>query len=300
MQQDNRPTIFHFYNRVFFANPDIGALNVPGFRQLMLPEEILSADCLVIHLPSVLLANEVEPIFNLREIVPESQIWIAESMESAANNPAMDDANFMSLFDIEMTYRQSSDVWIPYTPAQLAQEYQLQPIKARRKMCCAFVSSRFNHSERQEYMAALFKLVAVDSYGKFMRNKRLLIDRGASSKHRVMKKYTYTLAFENSIATDYVTEKFYEPLMVGSIPIYLGAPNIDEFAPGENCFINVADFSGPAELAEFLKTADPANFHTWRQQELRATYKQQLQRLQRPSKDRLAVLLIDQMQRKKC
>lgn len=38
------------------------------------------------------------------------------------------------------------------------------------------------------------------------------------------------MAFENVIAMDYVTEKFYDPLIAGSVLVYLGAPNIADFA----------------------------------------------------------------------
>eukprot|EP00960_Hanusia_phi_P059267 764116-Hanusia_phi.AAC.5 len=44
---------------------------------------------------------------------------------------------------------------------------------------------------------------------------------------------------ENSFVDDYVTEKFYQALIAGSVPVYLGAPNIHEFAPSPNSFIDM-------------------------------------------------------------
>lgn len=38
------------------------------------------------------------------------------------------------------------------------------------------------------------------------------------------------------------------------MPVYLGAPNVADFAPGRRCFIDAADFAGPRELAEYLRT----------------------------------------------
>ena len=38
----------------------------------------------------------------------------------------------------------------------------------------------------------------------------------------------FVLAFENSVCNDYVTEKIYDVFAAGVVPIYLGAPNIDE------------------------------------------------------------------------
>lgn len=64
--------------------------------------------------------------------------------------------------------------------------------------------------------------------------------------------YKFVIAFENAIAPDYVTEKFFDPLLAGSLPIYRGAPNIKDFAPGENCFIHAKDFESPQALAAFI------------------------------------------------
>jgi hypothetical protein len=85
-----------------------------------------------------------------------------------------------------------------------------------------------------------------------MQNRRLIADHGRQSKLETIARYKFTLAFENTCSQDYVTGKFFDPLTVGSVPIYLCAPNIEDFAPGENCFINVADFPKPKALAEYL------------------------------------------------
>src|SRR5436309_7869652 len=97
----------------------------------------------------------------------------------------------------------------------------------------------------------------VDSYGTVLRNRGWdRADAGRDSKWELIAGYKFTLAFENSIAPDYVTEKFYDPLIAGSVPVYLGAPNVAEFAPAEHCFVNVADFAGTAQLAEYLRALD--------------------------------------------
>ena len=67
-----------------------------------------------------------------------------------------------------------------------------------------------------------------------------------------MSEYKFSIAFENAIAKDYITGKFFDPLIVGSVPIYLGAPNIDDFAPGDNCYININSFSSVKALANYL------------------------------------------------
>lgn len=39
-------------------------------------------------------------------------------------------------------------------------------------------------------------------------------------------RYKFILAIENGVCEDYITEKFWRPLMIGVIPIYFGSPSI--------------------------------------------------------------------------
>lgn len=43
---------------------------------------------------------------------------------------------------------------------------------------------------------------------------------------RLIAKYKFAIAIENALCDDYVTEKFWRPLHVGTIPIVLGSPKI--------------------------------------------------------------------------
>jgi hypothetical protein len=95
----------------------------------------------------------------------------------------------------------------------------------------------------------------MDSYGKCLNNSKLPDDSGWRTKFDTIARYKLT-AFENSISTDYVTEKFFDALIAGSVPVYRGAPNIGDFAPGEDCFIDASQLSGPRELAEYLWYVD--------------------------------------------
>ncbi len=72
------------------------------------------------------------------------------------------------------------------------------------------------------------------------------------SKLDTIKEYDYYLAFENSNCIDYVSEKMFDGLISGTVPVYLGAPNVDEYLPGNNCIIKATDFANGADLAKFL------------------------------------------------
>src|SRR5688572_22757364 len=69
-------------------------------------------------------------------------------------------------------------------------------------------------------------------------------DHGKSMKNKIemFKPYKFVLAFENNNVTDYVTEKMMCALQAGAVPVYMGAPNVDEWTPGENSIIRVDDF----------------------------------------------------------
>lgn len=43
---------------------------------------------------------------------------------------------------------------------------------------------------------------------------------------QLIAKYKFAIAIENAICEDYVTEKLWRPLHVGTIPIVLGSPRI--------------------------------------------------------------------------
>lgn len=44
--------------------------------------------------------------------------------------------------------------------------------------------------------------------------------------HKLAAKYKFALAMENAICDDYVTEKLWRPLRLGSVPIVFGSPKV--------------------------------------------------------------------------
>jgi len=73
------------------------------------------------------------------------------------------------------------------------------------------------------------------------------------NKKDILKNYKYTLCFENTDGfRGYITEKIFDCVSAGTVPIYLGAPNIGDYVPKE-CFIDFRDFSGYEDLYLFLQ-----------------------------------------------
>jgi UDP:flavonoid glycosyltransferase YjiC (YdhE family) len=246
----------------------------PGFAFTADRSRLAEAAAVVFHLPT---------LRALPARKPPGQLWVAFSLECELNYPALLDSEFMARFDLRMTYRLDSDVPVPYldcfgSPDALLRELEAPPREpARPGLAAAFITSRVDQSRRQAYVSELMRQMPVDSYGGWRRNRTLAADGGPETKRAVIARYAFTLAFENAIAEDYVTEKFFDPLRVGSVPVYLGAPNVARFAPGDGCYIDASAFPEPRALARHLVAlhADPAAcaaLLAWKQRPLRPEF----------------------------
>ena len=211
------------------------------------PELLPTAQVVILDVPSA-----VRDIARGKIPKYEGQIWVGWCLECEENYPWLKEQVVKELFDVWMTYHPDADVVLPYYDADYAQRLLVSPEKKNEDVCM-FISSPVNQSHRQEYLLELMKYLPIDSYGQWQHNKDLPDDNGYRSKLEVMKRYRFTIAFENAIGADYVTEKFYDPLLSGSVPIYLGAPNIDRYTPASSAFIDVRDYSNPKDLAEAIQ-----------------------------------------------
>lgn len=72
-----------------------------------------------------------------------------------------------------------------------------------------------------------------------------------TSKIETLRGYKYTLCFENTVFKGYVTEKIFDAMFAGSVPIYLGAPDIAKYVPA-GAFINIKDFADWNALYDYL------------------------------------------------
>ncbi len=71
-------------------------------------------------------------------------------------------------------------------------------------------------------------------------------------KSDVLKKSCFTYCYENSTGLDnYITEKIFDALTCGCIPIYWGAGNIQKYVP-EGCFIDRSSFESTAEVHRYI------------------------------------------------
>ncbi len=269
-----------FYNGFFGAPPDLSGLadDVPcrfsGDRRLA-----TQADAVVFHLPRPVEFGDARK--------RPGQLWVGWSMESKAHTRVRHDAALMRNFDLLMSFERASDVWCSYLPSpQEWRDALAQPPapKTQQRPAMLLQSAATDASGRNAYARALMRHLPVDSYGRFLHNRDLpRPDRGSATKMALLRSYRFCLAFENTVEPDYVTEKFFQPLLAGTVPVYRGAPNVDDFAPGDGCYIDASRFDSPRALAHHLLelAADEqayARLLAWRSQPLRPSF-QRLQAL---------------------
>lgn len=72
------------------------------------------------------------------------------------------------------------------------------------------------------------------------------------NKLEIQQRYKFSVAFENTKSfPGLITEKIFDCFAAGSVPIYLGAPNIGDYIPAE-CFIDLRDYTSYEQLHGYL------------------------------------------------
>jgi alpha(1,3/1,4) fucosyltransferase len=87
----------------------------------------------------------------------------------------------------------------------------------------------------------------------------------AASKFETLSRYQFAICFENMILPGWVTEKIFDCFYCGTVPIYLGAPDIEQYIPPE-CFIDMRRFSTYEALAGFLNSLGKKEIQNYREQ----------------------------------
>jgi hypothetical protein len=247
------------------------------------------ADAIVFHLPSL--------ESDLPKRKASGQLWVAWSLESRVNCPRLDDRSFMASFDLTMTYERSSDVWYPYFDPTIVSELQRPVVPRTATSPVVYLQANsFDRFDRLAFSGEVMTRVKVDSFGRIHRNQARTIPPGRRPRVALYSRYKFTLAFENSLATDYVTEKLYDPLIAGSVPVYRGAREVAELVPAPGCYIDASDFRSGRELGAYLNHLNSRDdeylaYQQWREHPFSALFQQHLATLREPPLCRLAALV---------
>ena len=81
--------------------------------------------------------------------------------------------------------------------------------------------------------------------------KELKSTKYSSNKYETLSQYKFALCYESMGIKGFISEKIFECFFVGTIPVFLGAPDIHRYIP-ENTFIDRRNFKNYDELYLFL------------------------------------------------
>ena len=196
--------------------------------------------------------------------------WAVFHEESPKNNPIFSHAALIEHFNHTATFRRSSSM--PLTTQYLegidmiTDPSFVVPLSTKNQLIreglapVAYVQSGCSTpSGRDDWVEELMKHIKVDSYGECLHNKDLPGHLRGSEKWKerdylsLLAKYKFIIAVENAVCEDYVTEKLWRTLQVGAVPIYLGAPNIEELLPHQDAAVLVKDYASVKEVAQVIQ-----------------------------------------------
>lgn len=205
------------------------------------------------------------------------QIWLDRSMAFKPHPYQLTHLDYK--FNWTMTYRLDSDVHAPVMMTKKRRKLLSNiPNHPKRTKAVVWFSGNCDAFEfmkkRREWVRKLSLTVDVDMFGACGVEDPCLKnpDKFSSCSYDLKQKYHFILALEPAPCHGYISEKFWNALKIGLVPVVLGALKQDyvEQAP-PNSFIHVNDFETVESLGEYLmKLSENKNlymkFHEWRKE----------------------------------
>lgn len=194
-------------------------------------------------------------------------IMVVVAMESRTRIPLHGAQEFKYFFDLGVSYHDQLDVQVSYNN-YLPKDFTSTgaPFDQKRNSLL-FMHSNCGPSHRNELFDKFSQLMSVDALGFCKHNGDVATilpqcaglsrsgDTFWSENECLLHHFKFYLAIENSRDEDYVTEKLYQGLRSGSVPIYLGAPNVRDFLPHPDSVLLIEDFDSIHALVDYVKRA---------------------------------------------
>ena len=131
--------------------------------------------------------------------------------------------------------------------------------RSRRLVAWSVSNCYKTPSRRNEVVHELHKYIPIDIYGDCgsfnCTPYTSLCDSGLQCHKYLGNEYKFYLAFENSLCQDYITEKFFDSLYVGMVPVVYGYGDYSRVAP-KGSYIDASDFPTMKSLADYLLYLD--------------------------------------------
>jgi hypothetical protein len=135
------------------------------------------------------------------------------------------------------------------------EDYDPAAVLAQKTKFCNFVYRRSEalpgHERRIRLFERLSRYKRVDAGGALLNS----VGGPVADKIAFIRDYKFTIAFENTVQRGYVSEKLYEPLLAGSLPIYWGHRFVErDFNPGS--FIDARRFANLDAVVDHVVALD--------------------------------------------
>jgi hypothetical protein len=76
------------------------------------------------------------------------------------------------------------------------------------------------------------------------------------TKYLALNEYQFSIGIENSREKNYVTEKLYDSLLFNVVPVYCGAPNIEDFDDVKDMFIHINNINDTENALTIINSLD--------------------------------------------
>ena len=198
-------------------------------------------------------ANIMAKARKIPEYRPKGQRWVYCTGESFYYvKPSL---RYRHAFNHTMTYHHHADIdfnkgrCLPHEDANIS-----MPSLSNKTMMVAWVTSHCKtQSKRETFVQKLSKYVKVDIYGAC---GKLKCPKKTGCQN-TLEKYKFYISMENSICNDYVTEKSWNSLTWGAVPLVAGAGSqaYRSVLP-PNSYIDLEHFSSAKAVGQFLQILD--------------------------------------------
>lgn len=222
--------------------------SIPRCRLVDQRSLLSSADVVVFHNRELMDGSQKLPSDLPR---PQWQRWAWMSLEAPVHNGNLQ--RHAGIFNMTITYRRDSDITIPYGEMipKATEGHPVEDVTLNKSSLVCWVVSNYQSShKRSQVYSELKATVPVTVYGRWTKAH-------LSSKNllpTISRCYFY-LAFENSVAKDYITEKLWRNAFEGqAVPVVLG-PSLSDYeavAPPSSV-IHVDEFASVKDLGEHLQ-----------------------------------------------
>ncbi|VIO98155.1 Uncharacterized protein BM_BM10026 [Brugia malayi] len=211
-------------------------------------EQLLKASAVLFHIRDL---KKLPKLRNPKQlfvfVLHESPLYTFNHLDFVPSN----------YFNITMTYRRDSDIYIPYGMMKkitnLTQRKQVwdwsEVVKiasSKVRPVLQLVSNCQTKSKRELYVEQLRTYINITQHGLC---KNSICDEKCEVKEAAQ--HRFYLAFENSVCRDYITEKLFKCFLRLLIPVVLKRSIYEGILP-PGSFIAADDFASPRELAEYL------------------------------------------------